>query len=161
VLEASTESEWLARHLESLGHEVIVVDPNFAPMYATRSRKVKTDKRDARTLCQACLLGACRPAHRCDDDSRLLRKHLRAREALVQTRSRMISVCRAFLRQEGVRVPSAGAPGFAQRVRALKLAQELRETLEPLLQIRQQMSSQIEVVDEKVKQVVATDERVH
>ena len=49
LLEASTESEWVARHLESLGHEVIVADPNYAPMYATRSRRVKTDKRDART----------------------------------------------------------------------------------------------------------------
>ncbi len=37
LLEASTESEWVARHLESLGHEVIVAGPNFAPMYATRS----------------------------------------------------------------------------------------------------------------------------
>jgi hypothetical protein len=36
--------------VEELGHEVIVADPNFAAMYATRSRKVKTDLRDARTL---------------------------------------------------------------------------------------------------------------
>ena len=42
-LEASTESEWVARHLESLGHEVIVADPNCAPMYADRSRRTKTD----------------------------------------------------------------------------------------------------------------------
>jgi transposase len=48
-MEASTDSEWVARRLEALGHEVIVADPNFAPMYATRSRKVKTDRRDART----------------------------------------------------------------------------------------------------------------
>ena len=48
LIEASTESEWVARHLESLGHEVIVADPNYAPMYATRTRRVKTDKRDAR-----------------------------------------------------------------------------------------------------------------
>jgi transposase len=41
LLEASTESEWVARHLESLGHEVIVADPNFAPMYAARYRRVK------------------------------------------------------------------------------------------------------------------------
>jgi transposase len=34
--------------LEALGHEVIIADPNFAPMYATRSHKVKTDRRDAR-----------------------------------------------------------------------------------------------------------------
>ena len=43
LLEASTESEWVARHLESLGHEVIVADPNFAPMYSSRCRRVKTD----------------------------------------------------------------------------------------------------------------------
>jgi len=50
VLEASTDSEWVARCVEGLGHEVIVADPNFAPMYATRTRKVKTDRRDARAL---------------------------------------------------------------------------------------------------------------
>jgi transposase len=47
LLEASTESEWVARHLESLGHTVIVADPDFAAMYATRSKRMKTDKRDA------------------------------------------------------------------------------------------------------------------
>jgi len=30
LLEASTESEWVARQLESLGHEVLVADPNYA-----------------------------------------------------------------------------------------------------------------------------------
>ncbi len=70
------ESEWVARHLESLGHEVIVADPNFAPMYASRNRNVKTDKRDARALCDACHLGAFRLSHRSSDESRLLRKHL-------------------------------------------------------------------------------------
>ena len=50
LLEASTESEWVSRHLESLGHEEIVADPNCAPMYANRSRRTKTDRRDARTL---------------------------------------------------------------------------------------------------------------
>jgi len=67
LLEASTESEWVARHLETLGHEVIVADPNFAPMYATRARRTKTDRRDARTLMEACRLGAYRVAHRLSD----------------------------------------------------------------------------------------------
>jgi len=39
LIEASTESEWVARCLEELGHEVVVADPNFAAMYATRSRR--------------------------------------------------------------------------------------------------------------------------
>jgi len=44
LIGASTESEWVARCVEELGHEVIVADPNYAPMYATRSRRVKTDR---------------------------------------------------------------------------------------------------------------------
>ena len=35
-----------------------------SPTYATRDRRIKTDKRDARALCEACRLGAYRPAHR-------------------------------------------------------------------------------------------------
>ena len=64
LLETSTESEWVARCQEELGQEVIVADPNFAPMDATRSRRVKTDRRDAGTLAEACQLRAYRPAHR-------------------------------------------------------------------------------------------------
>ena len=40
VIEASTDSEWVARCLESLGHEVIVADPNFAPMGPPRGGSV-------------------------------------------------------------------------------------------------------------------------
>jgi hypothetical protein len=61
LLEAATESEWVAQHLEGLGHEVIVADPNYAAMYATRSRRVKTDRRDARTLADACRWGRTTP----------------------------------------------------------------------------------------------------
>ena len=61
------------RCLEAVDHEVVVVDPNFAPMYATRTRKVKTDRRAARTLQEACLLGAYRPAHRLSDAQRHMR----------------------------------------------------------------------------------------
>ena len=81
------ESEWVARCLEALGHDVIVADPNFAPMYAYRSRKVKTDRRDARALAEACVLGAYRRAHRLSDEQRHVRGRLLTREALVRTRS--------------------------------------------------------------------------
>src|SRR5258708_27025914 len=104
LIEASTESEWVARCLEELGHEVVVADPNFAAMYATRSRKVKTDLRDARTLAEACRLGAYRPAHRTSNRQRHVRAQLSVREALVQTRARYISLIGALLRREGLRV---------------------------------------------------------
>jgi hypothetical protein len=91
LLEASTESEWVARCLERLGHEVIVADPNFAPMYAARSRKIKTDRRDARAPAEACRLGAYRPAHRLSDAQRHVRGRLTVRDALVRTRTGYIS----------------------------------------------------------------------
>src|SRR5262245_15697382 len=101
VIEASTDSEWVARGLEARGHEVIVADPNFAPMSATRSRKVKTDRRDARALAEACRLGAYRRAHRLSDPQRHVRGRLLVRDAVVRTRTRYISLIRALLRQYG------------------------------------------------------------
>ncbi len=113
LVESSTESEWSARHLEALGHEVIVADPNFAPMYATRERRIKTDKRDARALCEACSLGAYRPAHRTSDRQREVRAHLSVREALISTRTKYIALIGALARREGCRIKAGPSPSFA------------------------------------------------
>ena len=131
LIEASTESEWVARCLEQLGHEGIVADPNFAPMYATRSRRVKTDRRDARALAEACQLGAYRPAHRTSETQRLVRAHLTVREALVRTRSRYISVVRSLLRREGLRVRGGEAKSFGRRVGELEVPRALALAIEP------------------------------
>jgi transposase len=64
LIEASTESEWVAEHLEQMGHEVIVADPNYAPMYGQRRRRIKTDLRDVAALAEACQRGTYRLAHR-------------------------------------------------------------------------------------------------
>jgi transposase len=53
LLEASTESEWVVRHLEALGNTAIVTDSSYVPTCATRARRMKTDRRDARTLADA------------------------------------------------------------------------------------------------------------
>ena len=78
----------------------------------------------------------------------------------MQTRSRMISLCRSLLRQEGMRVPSGRAATFAKRVRALDLASELRQAVEPLLKTHEDVCAQIELVDQKVERAVTNDERV-
>lgn len=83
LLEAATESEWVARHLEADRHTVIVADPNFAPMYATRSRRVKTDKRDARTLCEACARGTYQSTHRLSEAQRHVRVEVAPLLALI------------------------------------------------------------------------------
>src|SRR5918997_1227336 len=148
LIETSTESEWVARHLESLGHEVVIADTNFAPMYATRSRKVKTDKRDARTLAEACRLGAYHPAHRTSDRQRHVRAQLAVREAMVRTRSRYISLISTLLRRDGLRIHQSGySPTFLKRLARLELPSALREEVEPLLVLLRSLNEQIKQAD--------------
>jgi len=145
LLEASTESEWVARGLEELGHEVIVADPNFAPMYAQRTRRVKTDLRDARALAHACKLGAYRPAHRTSDGRRQLRTVLAVREALVRTRTAWISRIQPVLRR-------------AARVEELAVPASLKAAIAPLLQLLLPLNEQIAVLDEHLATIVAADD---
>jgi len=161
LLEASTESEWVARHLESLGHEVIVADPNYAPMYATRSRRVKTDKRDARTLAEACRLGAYRAIHRVSDAQRHVRAELTVRDALVRTRTRYVAVIKARVRSEGLRL-TQGDPEFtARKLAALtELPDSTRAELAPLVALLEPINRELKAADSRIAALVATDATV-
>jgi hypothetical protein len=64
---------------------------------------VKTDRRDARALADACRLGPYHPAHRTSAAQREVRAELTVREALVRTRTRYLSVIRS--------APARGDPG--------------------------------------------------
>ena len=150
LLEAATESEWVARHLETAGHTVIVADPNFAPMYATRSRRVKTDKRDARTLCEACARGTYQATHRLSEAQRHVRAELTVRTTLVRTRTRCVSVIKAAVRREGLRV-SAGTPEHtARKLDALPLSPATRDEVAPLLTMIAVLNTQIDGADARL-----------
>ncbi len=150
LLEASTESEWVARHLESLGHAVIVADPGFAAMYATRSKRVKTDKRDARTLCDALQLGAYRAIHRASDAQRHLRAQLVVRDALVRTRTRYVAILKAFVRREGLRIPSGDAEHTVAKLCALPLPPHVLVELAPLVALWAPLAAEIAAADARL-----------
>jgi len=132
LIESSTESEWVAQHLEGLGHEAVVVDPTYAAMYGSRSRKVKTDKRDVAALALANRRGVYRRAHRVPAATRTLRQQLRIRRQMVQQRTALINLLRAVLRQEGLRLPSGQTDSVLARVERLALPPALQATLSPL-----------------------------
>ena len=155
LLEAATESEWVARHLESLGHEVIVADPNFAPMYATRRRGVKTDRRDARTLAEALRLGAYRAIHRASAAQRHVRAQLVVRDALIRTRTRYVNVVRALTRREGLRVATGGPEHLERKLAALPLAPELVAELAPLRVVLEPVNVEIACADEQLAATAA------
>ena len=153
LVESSTESEWVARLLEGLGHEVIVADPNYESMYASRSRKIKTDRRDARALCEACGRGHYRLAYRIVEPWRSVRRLLSQRCTLVRARTAQINLTRAMLRQEGLRPPTCKTEHFAARIGAMDLPEalsELRELVAQSCRTVRVLTRQIARIDSKL-----------
>jgi transposase len=147
LLETGTESEWVAQALETAGHEVIVADPNYAPMYGEIRRKVKTDRRDVAALAEANRRGWYRATHRVSSGQRAVRQVLRSRRQLVQMRAGTISVIRALLRQEGYRLPPSSSRRVPARLAALALPLRLQETLAPLARMIDTLTTEIAGVD--------------
>lgn len=158
LIEAMSESEWVAQCLESLGHEVVVADPNFAAMYATRSRRVKTDRRDAQTLADACRLGAYRPAHRTSERQRQVRTELAVRESIVRARTKFVAVSGALLRREGLRIRSGNAGHFVQRAAEFEIPEVLKTQLQPLMRLLGDLQGELDAADGRIKSIVRGDE---
>ena len=147
LLEATTESEWVAQTVESCGHDVIVADPNYAPMYPSRRRRVKTDRRDARMLAEAARVGSYRPAHRVSAEQRHVRRQLCVRDLLVRSRARVIATMRALVRSEGLRVRTGHADRFGIYVQELTLPDALVVTMKPLIGVWQHLTEQLALAD--------------
>jgi transposase len=160
VIESSTESEWVAQQLETLGHEVIVVDPNYAAMYGSRSRKVKTDTRDVAALAEACRTGVYRPAHRASAAARDTRQRVRVRSHLVRQRTATINLLRALLRGEGIRLATGSAARLLMllmRLDQMTLPPAVLAVVAPLRVVIGQLTTTIAEADTVVAAQAATD----
>jgi transposase len=157
LLEASTESEWVAQHLETLGHEVIVADPTFTPMYSERSRRVKTDRRDVAALADACHRGCYRAAHRRSAAQRTVQAHLNVRRELTDSRTRAISLARAITRGAGLRIRSGSTGSFLVRVAALDVPSAIAATLAPLHRVIAVLNDELVTADDRFASLAAQD----
>jgi transposase len=157
LVESGTDSEWVAQCLEGCGHDVIVADPNYLPMYGARRRRVKTDRRDVASLADACRQGFYRRAHRVSAGQRTVRQTLRARTHCVRVRTGTISVLRALVRQEGVRVPSGRAETLLARVSRVPLPAGVAAAVAPLCELLTQVGRIMDIVDAQVTRQAAED----
>jgi transposase len=157
LLETGTESEWVAHALETAGHEVIVADPNYAPMYGEIKRKVKTDRRDVTALAEANRRGWYRATHRVSSAQRALRQQLRSRRQLVQMRSGTIALIRSLLRQDGYRLPASSSERVPVRLAVLELPSRLQDTIAPLRRMVETLTTEIASVDAALAAQAKTD----
>lgn len=120
LLEATTVSEFVASAIETVSGDskVIVCDPGYAPTYAY---KQKTDKGDARSLAQACRLGAFKAIHRPSAKSKELRALVEARDMEVAQRTERINFVRSKATEYGVMLPKCEAETFHKKVTLAQL----------------------------------------
>jgi transposase len=157
LLETGTDSEWVAHTLEAAGHEVIVADPNYAPMYGELTRRIKTDRRDVAALAEANRRGWYRRAHRTSATQRETKQILRARRLLVQQRSGAVSLVRSLLRQSGYRLGTGSCETVPTRVARLGVTGELADTLAPLCRHLAALTTEIHALDARVQTRTASD----
>lgn len=157
LLEASTSAEWVARHLEQAGHEVIVGDPRFGPMYAQADKKIKTDKRDAAALFHARRLGAFKPATRRSDTTRALRQSLLVRSSVVRMRAKIVVQIRAMLEAEGLKLKSCAIEHFTHALEEVSVPDELGSLLLPLVTLVDTLTTEIEGLDTRLDDAARGD----
>jgi len=160
LVEASTESEWVAQHLEGMGHEVIVADPNYGPMYGHRSRRIKTDRRDVAALADACQQGTYRRAHRRSARQHEVQCRLNVRQELTQARTRAISLARGVTRAAGLRIRSGRTETFLERLLALELPASMKATLSPLRSVIEVVNDELADADAQFEALVESDPMV-
>src|SRR5262249_10977183 len=122
-----------------------------------RSRRTKTDRRDARTLMEACRLGAYRRAYRLSDARRHVRAELAVREALVRTRTRYIALAKALVRRDGLRVAASEPHPVAKGIAGLELADALGADFLPPFEVLVPINEQITAADRRIATLARTD----
>ena len=149
AMEASTQSPWLSRFLESLGHKVLVGNPRKLKMiYASMD---KTDERDAEMLARIARFDPrlLWPIHHRGPRAQADLAVLKSRDSLVKARTAQINFIRGMVKSIGHRLPSASAAAFHKKVKG-EIPKELCPALLPVLATIEQLNEAIRNMDRKI-----------
>ena len=155
ALEAGTHSRWMSALPRECGHEVIVANPGRLRLLTTSNNK--NDPRDARTLAE---IAWAKPAllqpvrHRSAEAQRDLNL-VRARDLLVEARTKLINGVRCLVKGFGARVPKCASGQFCQQAHQ-HLPEEARPATGPLLEVIDELSVRIGEYDEMLEHVAQT-----
>jgi transposase len=154
VLEVGTHSPWVSRLLADCGHQVIVANPGRVRLIAESTRK--TDRSDAETLARLAridpdLLSPI--AHR-DVQAQADLEAIRARSALVSSRTSLINHVRGAVKSIGARLPACDAYQFHRKVTEA-IPEELIPALAPLLDIIGKLTEEIHAMDSRIEGLIS------
>lgn len=151
ALEVGTHSPWTSALLEKLGHVVIVANPR---KIGGGKKRRKNDKLDAEYLARQVKSDPKMlwPIQHRGEKARNALVLLRARHALVGTRTRLISAVRGLVKSSGQRLPRCSSESFHKTERT-SVPEVLRDMLEPLFTQIETLTEQIRKYDAEVKRM--------
>jgi transposase len=154
VVEVGTHSAWVREIIAGFGHEVLVANPRL--MEGSKRRRRKSDRIDAEKLAR---LGRMDPKslHPIERRSTEVREDLvilRARDALVKSRTELINSVRGQVKSMGGRVTGCSSVAFSQKAIA-EIPEEVHETLQPLLRLIATLSEEIKTFDQRIEKLAA------
>jgi len=152
IVEVGTHSPWVSRHLEGLGHEVVVA--NAARVRRIAEMEDKSDRIDAELLAR---LGRAdvkilRPIRHRGEQVQRDRALLRVRDELVRTRSSLVTQARSIAKSLGDRLPRCDAQNFAKRLDRDELG-NLFPGLGTIVKSVAELTQQINVLDGEIEEV--------
>lgn len=152
VLETGTHSPWIDRQLRAWGHETIVA--NARRLRLISENVTKRDDVDAETLARVGRLDPqlLAPIQHRTEATQVHLARLRARDALVRTRTLLINHVRGAVKSLGGRLPSASAESFASRALP-ELPPSLTTVLGPVLTQVQGLTDHIRLCDADLERV--------
>jgi transposase len=154
ALEVGTQSAWIAREFNKLGHEVIVA--NARELKWITSSDTKNDRNDAVKLAR--LARADRnllaPVEHRTAEQQAELAVIRARDALVRSRTLLVNTARSLAKGFGLRLPASITHTFGARALAL-LEENLRAAMQGLLEQIDALGVKIRDYDQRITEVSA------
>jgi len=152
ALEVGGHSAWVSELLKELGHEVIVANARKLRMIFQNDSK--NDRLDAEQLARVARMDPklLYPIEHRDRSARADLAVMRSRDALVATRTRLVNHIHGVLKSFGHRVKKYAAPGFHRQV-VDQIPDELRASLQPILNTLAGLAEQILILDRELRRL--------
>jgi transposase len=150
AMEAGTHSPWISVLLSDMGFDVIIGNPRKLK-FIWKSDK-KSDRRDAEMLARIARFDTelFYPISHRSRESQSVLAVLKARDALVKTRTLLINSVRGMLKSMGYTPPSCSASAFAEKI-AKEMPEEYLYALTETIQIIGQITQSVKGYDKKIK----------
>lgn len=149
ALEAGTHSRWIARQIEEYGHEVIVANPRMLPLIYQSDDK--DDRNDAERLARVARMDRklLKPLkHRSEEYQEVLAV-IKARDALVRARTRLVTHCRGTVKSTGERLPTCQTAGFHKLKEHVSAGR--RRALDPVMDALEALTQQIKILEATIE----------